>query len=187
MSWDHPVARTALELLLTSEAGNSSFGVWEGAPVKGILLESYAVVECIAPAALHSDRFLPVTPIRVQVDHTGEDQTDVYRVSADQLRSGDLHKLLSQDTFRRKILPMMLDRCHKLAAAQLQGVVDTALEESDAKLGLEVDRLVALKEINDHVSQNEIDALRQQQDELHHVISKARLRFDAVRVIWCQP
>ena len=38
MSWDHPVARTALELLLTSEAGNASFGVWEGAPEKGILL-----------------------------------------------------------------------------------------------------------------------------------------------------
>lgn len=187
MSWDHPVARTALELLLTSEAGNSSFGVWEGAPTKGILLEVYAVVECIAPSDLQSDRFLPVTPIRVQVDHTGGDQTGVHRVTTDQLRSGNLHKLLGQEAFRRKILPMMLEKCHGLASVQMQGVVDTALAEVHKKLGFEIDRLVALGEINDHVSEDEVEALRQQQADLNRVISKARLRFDAVRVIWCQP
>ncbi len=186
MSWDHPVARTALELLLTSEAGNSSFGVWEGAPMKGILLEIYAVVECIAPAALQSDRFLPITPIRVQVDHVGGDRTEDFHLKAGQLRSGNLHKLLAQDAFRRKILPSMLDQGHKVAAGKMQKVVDTALVDAERKLGLEIDRLVALGEINDHVSEKEINALRQQQDDLHQVITKARLRFDSVRVIWCQ-
>ena len=187
MSWDHPVARTASELLLTSEAGNSSFGVWEGAPMKGILLEIYAVVECIAPAALQSDRFLPITPIRVQVDHIGGDRTEDFYLKADQLRSGNLHKLLAQDAFRRKILPSMLDQCRKIAAGKMQKVVDAALVDTERKLRLEIDRLVALGEVNDHVSEREINALRQQQDDLHQVISKARLRFDAVRVIWCQP
>lgn len=187
MSWDHPVARSAMELLLTSESGNASFGVWEGAPSKGILLEVYAVVECVAPAALHSDRFLPITPIRVQVDHAGEDRTDDTHVHAKQLRSGDLHQLLKQDSFRRKILPMMIDRCHKLADGHVQGVVDTALAECEKKLGYEIDRLVALKEINDHVGEGEIDLLRNQLADLHQVITKARLRFDSVRIIWCQP
>ena len=187
MSWDHPVARTALELLLTSEAGNSSFGVWEGAPMKGILLETYAVVECLAPAALQSDRFLPITPIRVQVDHVGGDRTDEFKLQAAQLRSGNLHKLLAQDAFRRKILPSMLDQCRKIADGEMQSVIDAALAESENKLGLEIDRLVALGEVNDHVSEKEINDLRQQQDDLHQVISKARIRFDAVRVIWCQP
>ncbi len=187
MSWDHPMARTALDLLLTSEAGNASFGVWEGAPMKGILLEAYAVVECVAPASLHSDRFLPVTPIRVQVDHTGEDRTDDFHVSARQLRSGDLHKLLNQEAFRRKILPMMLDRCHAMVEQQKLSVIENAQELAATKLSAEIDRLVALSEMNDHVGDEEIELMRKQRDDLKQVISKARLRFDSVRVIWCQP
>jgi len=187
MSWDHPVARTALELLLTSEAGNASFGVWEGAPRKGILLETYAVVECVAPAKLHSDRFLPVTPIRVQVDHSGADRSADTRVDGKTLRTGNLHQLLDQEKFRRNILPMMLGKSREIAQDQMKGIVATAVEESDARLGVEIDRLVALGEINDHVSEDEITALRTQRDALHQAISKSRLRLDSVRIIWCQP
>lgn len=187
MSWDHPVARTALELLLTSEAGNSSFGVWEGAPMKGVLLETYFVVECVAPASLHSDRFLPVTPIRVQVDHTGEDRTEVFHVSAEQLRVGNHHKLLGQEKFRRTMLPMMLDACRGIAGGTMGEIVEVAVADSDAALGREVDRLVALGEINDHVGEEEVAALRGQRDALRQAISKARLRLDAVRIIFCQP
>ena len=81
----------------------------------------------------------------------------------------------------------MLDQCRGVAAGKMQRVIDAALAESDSSLSLEIDRLVALGEVNDHVSEKEINDLRQQQDDLHQVISKARLRFDAVRVIWCQP
>jgi len=187
MSWDHPMARTALELLLTSEAGNSSFGVWEGAPQKGIMLEIYAVVECVAPAALHSDRFLPVTPIRVLVDHAGNDITATAIIDTEDLRAGNLHKLLDQEKFRREILPSMLTQSHEIAGVKMKGIVAKAVAESDARLGEEIDRLVELGEINDHVSEDEISAMKNQRDTLHQVISKARLRFDAVRVIWCQP
>ena len=187
MSWDHPVARTALELLLTSEAGNASFGVWEGAPNKGVLLETFSVVECVAPAQLHVDRFLPVTPIRVQVDHSGADQTSSPSLTADTLRVGNLHKLLEQEKFRREMIPMMLEKCRAIASGQMEGIVTAALAESDAHLGQEIDRLVALGEINDHVSEQEIEALRKQRDALRQSISKSRLRLDSLRIIFCQP
>lgn len=186
MSWDHPMARTALELLLTSEAGNSSFGVWEGAPIKGVLLECYFVIECVAPSELHSDRFMPATPIRVQVNHQGEDYSEQFHLDADALRSGNLHKLMSQEKFRREMLPMMLDKCREISVVNMEPVVRVALEASDAALQREIDRLVALGEINDHVSDEEIDALRSQRDDLHHAISKSRLRLDSVRIIFCQ-
>ena len=187
MSWDHPMARTALELLLTSESGNASFAVWEGAPKKGVLLECYAVVECVAPPSLHSDRFMPVTPIRVQVNHAGEDCTEGVALSADDLRSGNLHVLLAEEKFRRVILPMMLDKCREIAADKMRPIVENALHLSDTSLQREIDRLIALGEINDHVSEEEIDGLRVQRDALRAAISKSRLRLDAVRVIFCQP
>jgi ATP-dependent helicase HepA len=58
MSWDHPIVRGALDLLLGGEFGNAAFGIWRGAG-EGLLLEIHAVVEAVAPAALHIDRFLP--------------------------------------------------------------------------------------------------------------------------------
>src|SRR5689334_898184 len=59
MSWDHPMLRSALDLLLGSEMGNSAFGVWKGGGSEAILLEAHLVAECVAPAALHIERFLP--------------------------------------------------------------------------------------------------------------------------------
>jgi hypothetical protein len=47
--------------------------------------------------------------------------------------------------------------------------------------------LVALGEINDHVSEDEVAALRNQHDTLSAAIGKSRLRLDSVRVIFCQP
>lgn len=187
MSWDHPVARTALDLLLTSEAGNAAFGVWEGAPQKGILLEAHYVVECVAPARLHSDRFLPSTPVRVQVDHSGSDRTDEVRANHQSLRAGNLHQLLDQEKFRRTILPMMLGKSRDIAVEKMDGIVNAAVAESDARLRVEIDRLIALGEINDHVSEEEVEALEKQRDALHQAISKSRLRLDSVRVVWCQP
>lgn len=187
MSWDHPVARTALDLLLTSEAGNASFGVWEGASHKGVLLETYHVLECVAPSSLHSDRFLPPTPIRSLLDHEGMDRGVEFQFTVEQLRSGNLHQLLAQDTFRRVMLPSMLEGCHAHASVQMKPLVQKAVTECNLKLGAEIDRLVSLGKINDHVSEEEIAALRNQRDMLCETIGKSRLRLDSMRLIFCQP
>ena len=76
LTWDHPMVRGALDLMLGSEAGNATFGVWDAAGEKVILLEAWIVVECVAPARLHVERFLPQTPLRILVDHKGGDHTD---------------------------------------------------------------------------------------------------------------
>ena len=187
MSWDHPVARTALDLLLTSEAGNASFGVWEGASHKGVLLETYHVLECVAPASLHSDRFLPPTPIRSLLDHEGKDRGAEFQFTVEQLRSGNLHQLLAQEAFRRVMLPSMLERGHAHACTQMKPLVEKAMTECNLKLGAEIDRLVSLGQINDHVSEEEIAALRKQRDMLCEAIGKSRLRLDSMRLIFCQP
>ena len=76
LTWDHPMVRGALDLMLGSEAGNATFGVWDSSGEKIILLEAWLVVECVAPARLHVERFLPQTPLRILVDHKGADHTE---------------------------------------------------------------------------------------------------------------
>ena len=115
MSWDHPLVRGALDLLLGVEAGNAAFGVWKTPGAESVLLEVHAVVECVAPAALHVDRFLPATPLRVVVDHALADHSDDATLAAAKLEKGDVFRLLDRGVVKKKLLPAMIAKAQALA------------------------------------------------------------------------
>ena len=187
VSGDHPLVRTSLDLLLGSEAGNASFGMWKGGGTEGMLLEIYAVVECVAPLALHADRFLPATPIRVVVDHAFADYTDDEAVVAATLEKGDIFRLLDRGAVKKKLLPAMLEKAQALAAERAQRLIEAASTAMTLQLRGEIERLEDLRQINDHVRPEEIAAIRQQQVELQTVIAAAQPRLDAVRLIFRVP
>ncbi len=187
LSWDHPMVRAALDLLLGSEAGNASFGLWEDPGGKRMLLEAWLVVECVAPAHLHVERFLPQTPIRIAVDHGGGDQTDDRALATAKLRRGDPAGLLRNEAVKRKVLPLMLEQTRELGLAKSQAMILDALDAMHMEMTAEIDRLRDLAEINDHVRPEEIVAMEARERELAEVIAGARLRIDAVRLIWKAP
>jgi ATP-dependent helicase HepA len=187
VSGDHPLVRASLDLLLGAEAGNASFGVWKSGTAEGILLEIYAVVECVAPAALHADRFLPATPIRVVVDHALADHTDDEALAAAQFEKGEIFRLLDRGAVKKKLLPAMLVKAQALANERMARLIESASTAMTLQLRSEIERLEDLRQINDHVRPEEIAAVRQQQSELQGVIAGAHLRLDAVRLIFRIP
>ena len=56
-----------------------------------------------------------------------------------------------------------------------------------AELAAEIARLRDLAEVNDHIKPEEIAALVEREAELATVITNARVRLDAVRLIWKAP
>ena len=70
MTWDHPLVTGAFDLLLGSDKGNCSL-----LPDSGNGLEAVYLLECVAPMQLHADRFLPPTPLHVQLE--GEELEDL--------------------------------------------------------------------------------------------------------------
>jgi ATP-dependent helicase HepA len=68
LTWDHPLVTGALDMLLGSEKGNSSLTRDTKSKTGALTLEAIYIVECIAPASLHIDRFLPPTPVRINVE-----------------------------------------------------------------------------------------------------------------------
>jgi len=187
VSRDHPLVRASLDLLLGGEAGNASFGIWKSGGAEGILLEIYAVVECVAPPALHADRFLPATPIRVVVDHALADHTEDEALAAAPLEKGEIFRLLDRGAVKKKILPAMLEKAQALAAERAQRLIESASTAMTLQLRGEIERLEDLREINDHVRPEEIAAARQQQTDLQSAIAGARPRLDAVRLIFRIP
>ena len=187
MGADHPLVRGALDLLLGLESGNSAFGVWKNSGAEGILLEICAVAECVAPAALHLDRFLPSTPIRVVVDHAAHDHTEDETIAAATYVKGDIFKLLDRGVVRKKLLPAMLEKAHALAEVRMQNIVAAASAAMESQLQDEIERLEDLREINDHVRPGEIAAAQKQKADMQAALATARLRLDAVRLIWRMP
>jgi ATP-dependent helicase HepA len=149
LTWDHPLVSGALDLLLGSEKGNSAVVEEDG----DTRLDIVFVLECIAPANLHVDRFLPPTPISVNVN--GEDAPD---------------------------LESMIEEARQRAKQQVPKLVEAARREMTAHLNAEITRLQELKKVNPSVREEEIQLLQQQQQALEDHITNARLRLDALRL-----
>ncbi|MEA3211369.1 MAG: ATP-dependent helicase HepA [Chthoniobacter sp.] len=187
LSSDHPLVRGALDLLLGEESGNAAFGVWKTPGQESVFLEILTVVECAAPAALHVDRFLPATAVRVVVDHALNDQTENAALQAAELEKGDIFRLLDRGAVKKKILPAMLEKAQALAAEKMTVIVEAVGAAIETQLQNEIERLEDLREINDHVRPDEIAAIRQQRTELRTAVASARLRLDALRLIFRIP
>ncbi len=187
LTWDHPLVRGALDLILGSAAGNATFGVWDSTGEKIILLETWLVVECVAPARLHVERFLPQTPLRIVVDHKGTDHTGNPAFAKPPLRKGDAAGLTRNDKVKRTFLPAMLDQARLLGSAKSHPIIAQAMALMHTEMAAEIARLRDLAEVNDHIKPEEITALEERESELAAVISNARVRLDAVRLIWKAP
>ena len=180
---DHPLVRGALDVLLGGEKGNASFVNWKSGTGEALLLETVFVLECIAPAALHADRFLPATAVRVVVDHFLTDLSADRTLLKAQTEPGEINAIATAGPLRDKFIPSMLDKSRAIAAGKAAGLITKAGEEAAQRTGAEITRLLALGELNDHVDAAELDALRAHQAALSAAITGAQLRLDSVRLV----
>jgi ATP-dependent helicase HepA len=180
LSSDHPMVSGAADLLLSSEQGNCSFGVWVDEDDKTLLLETIFVLEVLAPARLHADRFLPPTPVRILVNHKNESLDLELPV----LIKGSPYKLLDNPKLGRKVIPAMLAAAEKFAETEAQKIADIASVAMTKQLQSEIDRLTSLRAVNDHVRPEEIELTRTQLADLTTALAQSRIRLDAVRLIW---
>jgi ATP-dependent helicase HepA len=185
LTWDHPIVSGAVDLLLGSGQGSSSFAIWKGG--EGIYLEAVFVIEPVAPPALHLDRFLPATPVRIVVDAKGQDVSPDVNLVADDLLPGSVFPILDNARIKNKLLPSMLEKCRQHAASRAGVIASQASQRMRSALVREIDRLRDLKKTNDHIRDSEITVLESQIQELAARITEAPLRLDAVRLIWQKP
>ncbi|WP_018969071.1 helicase-related protein [Rubritalea marina] len=184
LSMDHPIVRACFDCLLGTEMGNSAFGVWEAPGEKKIILESYYVVESVAPSSLHVDRFLPVTPVRVAVDHEGKDLSQDKALAQAKLRKGGVRKLLDKSVVKTTLLPKMIDHMEALAKVEMKSVITKAKRAMRKQMKQEIERLNELSEHNPMIGEAEVSALEEHRDALEEAIVSARLRPDAIRMVW---
>ena len=185
LTWDHPLVTGAIDLVLGSEYGNSTFAVIPGHHRSDLWLEVYCVLEALAPLHLHVDRFLAPTPIRVLINRDLADLTDEYapHMVANQLVLGNPEEWLDEQQGAAQKIQAMLDNAVAKAGQRTEPLIQTALHVMDRILVGEIDRLHTLQKVNSLIRTDEVESLQAQKVALEQAISMARLRVDAVRLI----
>jgi ATP-dependent helicase HepA len=185
LTWDHPLVTGALDLILGSDKGNSSFGLWKDGKGNGLYLETIFLLECVAPPALHVDRFLPPTPLRVLVDSRGNDAcTLIDRESlARQVRPGDAYPHVSRKEVREQLIPDLLEKSEEIVQKHLPGLVAQAQRDMTTQLDAEITRLRQLAKVNPSVRPEEVQQLLDQKAALSQHLAGARPRLESLRLI----
>ena len=184
MSRDHPIVLGVLDQMLSADTGNAAFGVWEVPGEKAILLEAHYVMECLAPAELHVDRFLPSTPLWCAVDHSMRLLPSNSPLRKAALRGGKFRKLIANPKVRNELLPAMFTKLEEAAVADATKRKAQALAGAKKELTEERSRLVAMAEANDTISPRELAAQEARMDATLAALGQARVRLDSARMIW---
>jgi ATP-dependent helicase HepA len=187
LTWEHPLVRAAMDLVLSSDTGNATISVVKHAQLRGgqFLLECIFVIETSAPAELQVGRFLPNMPIRVLIDQTQQDLTTSIAHSS-LIESGtsfDKQQIVNFLNKQRPAITKLLNIAEQRATIQKQQVIETASQSMLASLAAEIKRLVRLQKVNPTIKSEEIEYLKDMTMLVHDNIQAAQLRLDAVRFI----
>jgi ATP-dependent helicase HepA len=185
LSWDHPITTDSIDMVLSSGTGSASYGVLRACESPGLLLELLFVLETPPDQNIYVDRFLPNTPLRVVVDHTGNEVTDKYPVETfdKKLITGQIDSLLDNETIVETLLPHMITVATKVAKEKSTKEIASGLNRMNLTLNYEIDRLKILQEKNNNIRPEEIQIALKEQTALASLIKNARVRMDAIQLI----
>ena len=187
LTWEHPMLRGSMEMLISGELGGAAVTVCSHPDYRTgtVFVEALYIVECPAPPGLEVQRYLPPTCIRLLLDAQGEDR-------AASLDHDDLHGLcLSQN---RKLvetvvksqserLKLLLARAETLAEARAEQLVADAKQSLATLLDAEYQRLQALAKVNPNVSEDEVEQVRDRREAIAARLAESRVRLDALRLV----
>ncbi|MDH5784715.1 MAG: RNA polymerase-associated protein RapA [Chromatiales bacterium] len=187
LTWDHPLTTAAMETILSGELGNSAITAIKSTRIKPgtLLLEALFVVESTAATALHAERYLPPTTIRVLVGQSGNNLADKLaheEINAQRqpLEKATAHKVICA---YEKELREIIASAENLAEQQAPAIIASAHKQSGELLSREIDRLEALRHVNPNVREEEVEFFREQWRALDLALDSAKARLDAVRVV----
>jgi len=187
ITWDHPMVTGAMDLVLSSELGNSAFTTIKYPELKSgmLLVESIYVLEGVANKELQASRYFPPSTIRILVDQAKRDFS--HKLSHDVLNEDgktiDIGTASKVTRAYKEELRDMINATEQYAQKQAPAILENALQHSRATLQTEIERLKALKAVNPNVREEEIQFFEKQWRAVDNAMKHANVRLDAVRVV----
>jgi ATP-dependent helicase HepA len=124
-------------------------------------------------------------PVRILVDVRGNDLTEergAASLKAD-VEDATIQRFLERPGFNLALLKTLIAGATELAEAKTAVLKTEAQARATLVLTAELQRLVDLRKINDHVRPEEIDLLQEQSRRVAAAVGEARLRLDSIRLV----
>ena len=197
LSWQHPMIVGALDLVLDTHQGKAAISAIR-AEVAATLMPRHHhcpifAVECLfrikttAPAVLQLSKYLPASSINLTLglDHNEEVRAlhlDTSSLGAS-LMVPDKSSALQVLSEHHKLLLQIIEQSAKMADNECRRITAAAAKTMLEKQTLEIRRLLALKQRNPNIRQEEIDYLKDQTLALHKCMDQGEAELIAVHVI----
>lgn len=187
-SWDHTFVQQTFDYFITNGTGSCATALLNGRGRQEILLEIIFILECVAPLHLNLERYLIPVPIRVVVDHRGNDVT-----LKNEFTHFSKHLVQDQSTWfrdlepvKQDIIPAMIEKGILIAKGHSDRMIEKGNDRIKDIIGKEISRLQHLIKINPNINEKEICLAQTRMGSLLDHLSSARLRIDALRLIRVQ-
>jgi ATP-dependent helicase HepA len=187
LTWDHPLVRDSMQMIINQETGNSTAIGYRHARLQAgqLLFEGLYILDCAAPRSLQAGRFLPPTLIRVLINEQGvryDTQLSCEELT-DQGRPLNIQSLAPVLRHYRRTVQRLVERAQQEAQKAVPDLIGQAITGMMERYTEEIQRMVALRRHNPNVREEEIEALQAQGHALHRHLQAASLKLDALRLI----
>ncbi|MEM8237016.1 RNA polymerase-associated protein RapA [Morganella morganii subsp. sibonii] len=187
ISWEHPIIRNGLDLILSGDTGSCAVSVLKNKalPVGTLLTELIYVVEALAPKNLQLTRFLPPTPVRLLMDVKGNNLASQVEFESfnRQLNAVNRHTGSKFVNAVQNEVHQVLRLSEDVVAGEARERITAAKAMADQHLTQEHNRLLALKSVNPNIRDDELDAIEEERQQILSHLDDANWRLDAIRLI----
>ncbi|MFV1998366.1 MAG: RNA polymerase-associated protein RapA, partial [Acidiferrobacterales bacterium] len=187
LTWEHPMVGWAMDMVQSSELGNTAFAAIKSESVASgtLLLECLFILETVANEQLQGNRYLPPTMIRVVVDKRGIEYGKMLTRDIIMQSRIAVESEVAQNLVRSQIpaIRNLVAIAEQQALKQAPDILQAAHTQTKQTLQKEINRLKALKKVNPNVRDEEIEFFETQWQALEQVLDSAAPRLDALRVI----
>lgn len=194
LTWQHPMVRGAIDLVLDSPQGGAAVSLLSaldgrsaGITAQALVVEAIYRILAPAPKHLQMSRYLPATSFCYTLvpEIDGKRAKDV---SLDpvrhRLRFIDKHEAAGFVSDNQAPIVDLLRVGEAKAQAQMHDAINDAINTMLKTQTSEIKRLVALQKVNPNVRTAEIEFLKDQTLQLHQCMKQASIELLAVHVVF---
>ncbi|PVZ65771.1 RNA polymerase-associated protein RapA [Pelagibaculum spongiae] len=187
LTWEHPIAQGAMEIITDGEFGNTSLVTLHLPPLPAgsLLVETLYTLHCPAPKSLQLQRYLDTPYLRFVMNDAGKSLGHVLIESklnkrVERIKTGKAREMLRH--IQQPVEGLLL-KSGALAKVEQQKLLDQALEKMHLSMDDEIERLVELAKVNPNIRAEEIEKLMADKETLQSFLQHATVQLDSLRVI----
>lgn len=187
LTWEHPFVRTMMDMVQSSELGNTALLAikYRGVKAGTLLLDCFFRIEVSDKEGSDGQRYVPDNLLRVCIDENGglHEANLSPNVIHQTMQYVDIDTAIKVVKSREEVIKKLLQIAEQKVGPLLSGRIQQAHQLASDLLQKEVDRLLALQSINPNVRDEEIHFFEDQLKLVSEQIDKANIRLDAMRVL----